>query len=149
MNKVILKGHVGKTPEVKKFDNGQVAKFSLATSESYTDKKGERITNTEWHNVVFWGKICDTIDKYVKKGSEILVEGKIVTRSYDDKEGVTHWSTEVVCHSFEFCGSAKEDKPNDQQGEWKKGEKREVGSMSDVSELPGNITTDEENERPF
>ena len=147
MNKVILKGHVGKTPEVKKFDNGQVAKFSLATSESYTDKKGERITNTEWHNVVFWGKICDTIDKYVKKGSEILVEGKIVTRSYDDKEGVTHWSTEVVCHSFEFCGSAE--KPKDQQGEWKKGEKREVGSMSDVSDLPEYVNDGNVPDEPF
>ena len=147
MNKVILKGNLGKDPEVKTFDWGKVAKFSLATTESYTDKKGEKITNTEWHNIVFKGPVVEVIEKHLKKGSQVLVEGKIVTRTYKDKNQVDHWATEIVCNNFEFCGSAE--KPKDQQGEWKKGEKREVGSMSDVSELPGNVTTDEENERPF
>jgi len=147
MNKVILKGNVGKDPEVKKFENGSVAKFSLATSESYTDKKGERITNTEWHNVVFWGKITDVIEKYVKKGNEILVEGKNVTRKYDDKDGITHWSTEVVCHAFEFCGTKErvEQKENN-EGKWQG--KREVSAMSDINELPG-ANDDNPDNMPF
>lgn len=134
MNKVILKGNVGEDPKVKRFDNGQVCKFSLATSESYT-KDGEKITNTEWHSVVFWGKIVDVIEKYVHKGDQLLVEGKNVTRSYD-KNGVTHWTTEVVCHTFEFCGTKERvEGPKNNEGEWKKGEKREVNSMSDPDEL--------------
>jgi len=141
MNKVILKGNVGEDPKVKKFDNGQVCKFSLATSESYT-KDGEKITNTEWHNVVFWGKIVDIIEKYVHKGDQLLVEGKNTTRSYD-KNGVTHYATEVVCHSFEFCGTKErvESKPKDN--------KVQVNSMSDARELPGYVDDGNVPDDPF
>jgi len=145
MNKVILHGFTGKEPEVKSFDWGKVCKFSLATSESYKNKQGERITDTEWHTCVFKGSIVEVIEKYVKKGQELIVEGKNVTRQWEDKAGVKHYTTEVVCHSFEFCGTKeKVEQPKNNEGEWQG--KKEVGAMSDVSELPGNIATDEEND---
>ena len=149
MNRVYLKGNLGKSPEVKSFDWGKVCKFSLATTESYKNKQGEKITETEWHNCVFKGSVVDVIEKYVHKGDQILVEGKIVTRNYKDKNQVDHWATEIVCHNFEFCGTKeKESKPDDNQGEWKKGEKRQVGAMSDISEL-GNAEDDPSYQPPF
>jgi len=152
MNKTILKGNLGNDPDVKIFESGQkVCKFSLATSESYPDKKGEKIIDTEWHNIVFWGKIVDVIEKFVHKGDQLLVEGKNKTRSYEDKNGSTHYITEVICHIFEFCGSKErvESKPYNQEGEWQKGEKRTVPAMSNVDDLPDNVTTYDENDQPF
>jgi len=127
MNKWIGLGRVGQEPEVKEFTNNKVCKFSLATSESYK-KDGEKITETTWHNLVFWGKQCDILKQYVHKGDQLLVEGKLVIRNYKDKSGVEHWATEIVCDKFEFVGSAKkEDKPVEKKST----------AMSDVSELPG------------
>jgi len=144
MNKVILKGNLGKDPEVKTFDWGKVAKFSLATTESYKNKEGEKVTNTEWHNVVFKGSICDVIKKEVHKGDQLLVEGKIVTRQYDDKNGVTHWATEVVCHSFEFCGTKKKTEgPKNQEGKY------QDAKTSDISELAEECKKENEDDLPF
>ena len=141
MNKVILKGNLGKDPEVKSFDWGSVAKFSLATTESYTDKKGERITNTEWHNCVFKGKAAETIAKCdIKKGTQLLVEGKIVTRQYKDKDQVDHWATEIICHSFEFCGS--KEKIDNNEGKYQKGEKVDMKAISDPAELDPSYVPD-------
>lgn len=133
MNLVILKGNLGKDPEVKTFDWGKVAKFSLATTETYKNKKGEKITETEWHNLVFKGTICDAIETYLKKGAQISVIGHIKTRTYKDKEQVDHWATEINCDSFEFCGT--KEKTEDKQGEWQG--KKEVKAMSNIKDLPG------------
>jgi len=133
MNKVILKGNLGKDPEVKTFDWGKVAKFSLATKESYKNKDGQKISQTEWHNVIFKGSICDVIEEYLKKGNEVLVEGKIVTRTYKDKNGVDHWATEIICHFFEFCGTRE--KVENKEGVYQKSGKVDVKSMTDPSEL--------------
>ena len=136
MNRVTLLGRVGSDPEVKTFDWGKVAKFSLATSET-RKKNNEKVTETTWHNIVFFGASCDVLEKYVHKGDQILVEGKIVVRSYE-KQGTTHWATEIVCDSFEFCGSPKGDKePPRAKDEWKG--KKEVKSMSDINDLPGHV----------
>lgn len=117
MNKVILKGNCGGDPEVKTFDWGKVAKFSLATSET-RKKDGEKITETTWHNLVFFGDVCDTLAKYVHKGDQLLVEGKISVRNYKDKAGVEHWATEITCDRFEFCGSAeKREAPKSESAE--------------------------------
>jgi single-strand DNA-binding protein len=132
MNKILLIGHVGKDPEVKTFDWGKVAKFSLATTESYKNKKGEKITETEWHNCVFKGKVCDIIEQYVHKGDKIHVQGKIKTHSYEDKNQVTHWATEVICDDLEFIESKKKEDP----------EKKST-AMSNVDELPGAIESAE------
>lgn len=106
VNKVILVGNLGKDPEVKTFENGRkVAKFSLATSETYTDRSGQRQEKTEWHNVVFWGNIADVIEKYLRKGSQIYMEGKLATRSYD-QDGVKKFITEIEGSSMTMLGRA-------------------------------------------
>ena len=106
VNKVILIGNVGKDPEVKYLDNNlTIAKFPLATSESYTNKNGERISNTEWHNIVCWRNLAQIAEKYVKKGTLLFVEGKITTRSYDDKDGNKRYITEIVADNFRMIGN--------------------------------------------
>ena len=121
MNKVILFGNVGKDPEVKRLESGKVvAKFALATSESYTDASGQKQTETDWHNIVFWGKPAETIEKYVKKGSSIIVEGRIKYRSYENKDKVTVYLTEIICDKFHFAGGKKEEKTEDKQGVYQK-----------------------------
>jgi len=136
MNKIILKGNLGKDPEIKTFDWGKVAKFSLATTESYKNKDGEKITETEWHNLVFKGNVCDVIEKYLHKGDQIIVEGKIKTRTYKIKE-VDHWATEIICDNFEFCGTKQENKKEDK----KNGPPHESG-FSDINDLPGSAEDD-------
>lgn len=115
MNKAILYGNCGKDPEVKRFDGGKiVAKFSLATNKSYTNASGEKITETAWHNIVFWGKLAELAEKYVKKGNSIIVEGEINYRSYENKDGVTIYITEINGNALHFAGSKKEeDKPKE------------------------------------
>lgn len=109
VNKVILVGHLGKDPEVRHLENGvNVASFSLATTETITNKNGERQDLTEWHNIVVWRGLADVAEKYLKKGKLIYVEGKIKTRSWDDKEGVKRYTTEIVADSFTMLGK-KED----------------------------------------
>lgn len=107
INKVILVGNLGKDPEVKSLDGGRkVATFTLATTETYKNKNGERVDQTEWHNIVYWGSIVDVIEKYLRKGSQIYLEGKIRTRSYDDKEGNKRYITEIVGDQMTMLGSA-------------------------------------------
>ena len=109
MNRVTLLGHIGNPPELKSVGtDGKVVNFSIATDESYKDKSGKKIEKTEWHNIVAWGTLAETISKYFVKGSEILIEGKISTRSYE-KDGVKHYSTEIVASNFEFTGGSKRD----------------------------------------
>ena len=89
VNKVILVGNVGKDPETRYLDESTaITKFPMATSETYKNKSGERVSNTEWHNVVLWRGLAQVAEKYVKKGSLIYIEGRIKTRSYDDAEGI-------------------------------------------------------------
>jgi single-strand DNA-binding protein len=104
VNKVILVGNLGKDPEIKTFENGRkVAKFPLATSETYTDRNGQRQEKTEWHNIVFWGNIADVIEKYLKKGSQIYMEGKLATRSYE-QDGVKKYITDIEGNTMTMLG---------------------------------------------
>jgi single-strand DNA-binding protein len=99
-NRVQLLGNLGMDPEVKKFEGGRtMTRFLLATSQSYNNTQGEKVKDTQWHNLVMWGKIAETAGKYLKKGSEIAAEGKIIYRSYD-KEGQTKYITEIVVSDF-------------------------------------------------
>ena len=112
VNKVILLGNLGKDPEIRHLDNGiAVANFSLATTESYTNKQGERVNQTEWHNIVLWRGLADVAEKYLKKGNSIYVEGKINTRKWEDKEGVTRYSTDIIADKMTMLGS-KSDNSN-------------------------------------
>jgi single-strand DNA-binding protein len=104
-NKVQLIGNLGNAPEVKTFDGGKkVATFSIATSESYRNAKGEKITDTQWHRVVAWGKVAEIAEKYLVKGREVAVEGKLVNRNYTDKEGVKKYVTEVQVNEILLMG---------------------------------------------
>lgn len=104
-NKVQLIGNLGQAPEILTFENGnKMARFSMATHDYYKNAKGERVEDTQWHNITVWGKQVDTIEKYVTKGQEIAVEGKLVTRSYETKEGEKRWKTEIVAHEFLLIG---------------------------------------------
>ena len=105
-NKVQLIGNLGNDPEIITMDSGKkLAKFSIATNESYKNAQGEKITDTQWHNVVAWGKTAEIIEEYVTKGKEVAVEGKLTTRSYDDKEGNKRYMTEVVCNELLMLGN--------------------------------------------
>ncbi|NLR92875.1 MULTISPECIES: single-stranded DNA-binding protein [Flammeovirga] len=100
VNKVILVGNLGRDPEVRHLEGGaSVATFSLATSESYTDRDGNRQTQTEWHNIVMWRGLATIAERYLKKGSKIYLEGKLTTRSYE-KDGITRYATEVVARDM-------------------------------------------------
>ncbi|SDR75869.1 single-strand binding protein [Gillisia sp. Hel1_33_143] len=104
-NTVQLIGYVGNDPEIVNLESGKkLAKFSIATNESYKNAKGEKITDTQWHNVVAWGKTAELIENYVPKGKEVGIEGKLTSRSYEDKEGVKRYITEVVCNELLLLG---------------------------------------------
>ena len=104
-NKVQLIGNIGNTPEIITLDSGKkLAKFSLATNESYKDASGQKIDKTEWHNLVAWGKTCDIVEKYVTKGKEIVIEGKLTSRSYETKEGEKRYITEIVVNELLMSG---------------------------------------------
>lgn len=100
-NKVQLIGNLGMNPEVKKLDGGNsVAKFTMATNESYTNKKGEKVEDTQWHNIVAWGKTAELMGDLLTKGKEVMVEGKLTSRSWEDKDGNKRYITEVVVSEF-------------------------------------------------
>jgi single-strand DNA-binding protein len=95
-NKVQLIGHLGQAPEVKIIGEGKkVAQISIATNETYKNAKGEKITDTQWHTVVAWGKLADIAEKYLEKGTEVAIEGKLLNRNYTDKQGVKRYVTEI------------------------------------------------------
>ena len=106
VNKVILVGNLGKDPEVKYLDSGvAVANFSLATTESYKNKEGERVNQTEWHNIVLWRGLAEVAEKWLKKGSSVYIEGKIKTRKWEDKDGNTRYNTEILADNMTMLGS--------------------------------------------
>ena len=104
-NKVQLIGNLGQDPEIINLESGKkLTRFTLATNESYKNAQGEKITDTQWHQVVAWGKTADVIEKYVVKGKEIAIDGKLTTRSWEDKDGLKRYTTEVVCNELLMLG---------------------------------------------
>ena len=110
INKVILIGNLGKDPEVRYLENGvAVCNFSIATGETYKDKNsGEKVTHTEWHNIVLWRGLAEVAEKYLKKGAKIYIEGKLRTRSWRDQEGQTKYTTEILGDNMTMLGKAGE-----------------------------------------
>jgi single-strand DNA-binding protein len=105
VNKVILIGHLGKDPEMQTFEGGNMlCKFSLATSEVFKDKAGNKQEKTEWHNIVIWGALADVAQKYLRKGAPVYLEGKINNRSYDDKDGNKKYITEIRVENMQMLG---------------------------------------------
>jgi single-strand DNA-binding protein len=139
VNRVLLIARVGKDPEVKQVNDTTVAKFSLATSESFKNKSGEKVEQTEWHSIIIWGKLCDVVSKYVKKGDMLYVEGKITYREYDDKDGNKRNITEIKVSEFKMLGS-KKDKA-EPAGDFTDSEK--------VSENMGRTTAPDDEPLPF
>jgi single-strand DNA-binding protein len=105
-NKVQLIGNLGSNPEIITLDSGKkLAKFSLATNESYKNLQGEKVTDTQWHNIVAWNKTAEIIEKFLVKGNEVAIEGKLTTRTYETKEGEKRYITEVVCNELLMLGN--------------------------------------------
>ncbi|WP_343564904.1 single-stranded DNA-binding protein [Sphingobacterium sp.] len=111
VNKVILVGHLGKDPEIRYLEgNVSVASFPLATSETY-NKDGKRVEQTEWHNIVMWRGLADVAVKYLTKGKLVYIEGRLRTRTYEDKEGIRRYATEVVAETFTLLGRKSDFEP--------------------------------------
>ena len=106
-NKVQLIGHLGNKPEIRTLETGKKwTRFSMATNETYRNAQGVKVTDTQWHNLVAWGKTAEIIEKYVDKGTEVAIEGKLINRNYTDKEGVKKYVTEVQVSELLLLGSA-------------------------------------------
>ena len=130
MNKVTLIGRLGKDPELKYTPSGKaVMSCSLATSERWSDKDGEKKESTTWHNIVAWGKQAEVMAQYLAKGRQIAVEGRIDNRSYDDKDGNKRYISEVVVQNFEFLGGDKKDDAGDKSA-------TKTAAKADDADLP-------------
>jgi single-strand DNA-binding protein len=137
VNKAILVGFVGNDPEVRYLDSGTpVANFRLATSENYTNRSGEKVSQTEWHNVVLWRGLAEVAEKYVKKGTQVYIEGRIRTRAWDDRDGNKRYTTEVVADNMQLLGRRDENRSGDPG----------PASEPDQSEPKNNDTTSTEAE---
>ena len=139
MNIVFLSGHLGEKPATKQAGKSKVCNVSMATNETYTEKDGEKKQVTDWHNLVFWGNKAEIVEKYCDKGAQLLVTGKLKTRSYDDNSGVKRYVTEVLVDTFEFVGQRKERQSSEQQ--------QHENQANASSEVPMNI--EEDSNLPF
>ena len=140
INKVILVGNLGKDPEVRHLEGGAVvAKFPLATSETYKTKDGQRVDQTEWHNIVMWRGLAESAEKYLRKGSLVYIEGKIRTRSWDDKEGNKRFATEIVADTMTMLSSRK---PDDTQHHSTQEQKPSGSEESPSVDMSGNTGDD-------
>ena len=109
-NKVQLIGNLGNTPEVRNTESGKkLARFSVATNETYRNAKGEKVTETQWHNIIAWGSVAGIVEKYLTKGSEVALEGKLVNRNYTDKEGNKKYITEIQVNDLLMLGGKQPD----------------------------------------
>jgi single-strand DNA-binding protein len=110
-NKVQLIGNLGQDPEVKTTDAGKkLARFSVATNETYRNQQGDKVTETQWHNIIAWGRHADIAEKYLQKGSEVVIEGKLIHRNYTDKNGVKRFNTEVQINELLMMGKKAGDR---------------------------------------
>ncbi len=112
INKVILVGHLGKDPEIRQLEGGvSVASFPLATSETF-NKDGKKVEQTEWHNIVLWRSLAEVAAKFLQKGKLVYIEGKLRTRSFEDKDGIKKYTTEVVAENFTMLGRKTDFEPD-------------------------------------
>lgn len=145
VNKAILVGNVGKDPEIRHLEGGiSVARFTLATSETYKNKTGEMVTNTEWHNIVAWRQLADVAEKFIKKGKQIYVEGKITNRQYDDKDGNKRYFTEIVADNIRLLG-----RKEDNDGSRENGTQRYAAESPSHSPAEEAIQPAESDDLPF
>lgn len=138
VNKVILVGNLGKDPEIRQLENGtKVASFSLATTESYKGKDGNKVEQTEWHNIVLWRGLAEVAERFLKKGNTIYVEGKIRSRSWEDKEGNKRYTTEIVGDNMTMIGGRRDaDSTTSQSGGNSIPEQPDIVPGADGDDLP-------------
>ena len=118
-NKVQLIGNLGNKPEIITLESGKkLAKFSLATNENYKNAQGEKVTDTQWHNIVAWNKTAEIIEKFLEKGNEVAIEGKLTSRSYETKEGEKRYITEIVCNELLMLGGKQFENFFEQKKHW-------------------------------
>ncbi len=147
VNKVILVGNVGGDPEVQYLqENVPVAKFSLATSETYKNKEGERITTTEWHNIVVWRGLAKVVEQYVKKGSKLYIEGKLTNRKYE-KDGVTKYFTEIVAREMQMLDGKTSENSTNQAGSNQTAQV--IDKEANVISVPDFAVMDDVDDLPF
>jgi single-strand DNA-binding protein len=146
VNRVILIGNLGKDPEIRSLEGGvKVANFSLATTETYKGKNGERVDATEWHNIVLWRGLAEVAESYLKKGNTIFVEGKIKTREWTDKDGNKRYTTEIVADNMVMLGGRKE-----QGGEHSNGTYRpEKAPPPEQADTAAEVNAGPEDDLPF
>lgn len=149
VNKVILVGHLGKDPELRYLEgNVSVASFPLATSETF-NKDGKKVEQTEWHNIVMWRGLADVAAKYLNKGRLVYIEGKLRTRSYEDKEGVRRYTTEIVAESFNILGRRSDfENPNSNQASTNTGTGTSTATPEE-KQVDFNENKDEDDGLPF
>ena len=145
VNKVILVGNLGKDPEIRHLENGAaVANFSIATSENYKDRKtGEKVSQTEWHNIVAWRGLAEIAEKYLKKGHKVYIEGKLKTRTWQDQDGNNRYSTEIITDNLTMLGNANQNEnksnytePSKKLNTDKKPAEKEFSAPGDEDDLP-------------
>lgn len=128
VNKAILVGNLGADPEIRYTSSGQgVANFRIATNRVYTDRNGQRQEQTEWHNIVAWGKLAEICERYLKKGNAVYIEGRIQTRSWEDQSGQKRWTTEIVTQQMTMLGSAGGVRGDFERDETAAGEEKYTG----------------------
>ena len=148
VNKAILVGNLGKDPEVRHLESGRaVANFSLATSETYKNREGERVTHTEWHNVVLWTPLAEIAERFLRKGSQVYIEGKMTTRSYDDKDGNKRYIAEVVGRELTLLGKPAES--SESGGMPQNKENTQTTSGTSDTPVAANDDTSEVDDLPF
>lgn len=136
VNKVILVGHIGKDPEVCYMPSGEaIANASLATTEKWKGKDGEKMEKTEWHRISFFRKLAEIVSEYVKKGSQVYVEGRLQTRKWQDKDGNDKYTTEIVADRMQMLGS-KDSKPSEQDKPRKEMSNDEMRAMFAEDDIP-------------
>jgi single-strand DNA-binding protein len=137
INKVILVGNLGKDPEVRTLENGtKVANFTLATSETYKNRDGQKVTTTEWHNIVLWRGLAEISERFLKKGNQVYIEGKIKTRTWDDKDGNKRYTTEILGDNLTMLGG-------------KRDAEQETPSMPTQEAAPETNVSEEKDDLPF
>jgi single-strand DNA-binding protein len=152
INKVILVGNLGKDPEVRHLEGGAVvAKFPLATSETYKTKDGLRVDQTEWHNIVMWRGLAESAEKYLRKGSLVYIEGKIRTRNWDDKEGNKRYATEIIADTMTMLSRKTDDHSShgSSEGNVSHGQPESKPSASDESSTSTESTASGTDDLPF
>lgn len=135
INKVIIVGRVGQDPEVRFMPNGKaVTNLSVATSESWKDQSGQKQERTEWHRCVIFDKLAEITGEYVKKGSQIYLEGKLQTKKWTDQQGIEKYTTEIVCNVMQMLGSKQDSQPSPQQQQWQQQAPQQAAQTTGVAQ---------------